>query len=328
MSQSADTATISSEGAIKTEETADLTQNTANSFLVQGSISSVSRHGTAERLGASHGWRSYGRAGHGRTGGVRQGRERELRVGRLATEQRPRSPAAARWRAAVRVDPAAVARAVVGGFGGGPGGGGPGGGGGPVVAGRAANPAAARAVAAPAGAASGRTPVAGQAQRHGFRQRPQRCSQHVHVGANFSLDNSALDARSFSVTGANLDKPAYAGGRGGIMFGGPLRIPKLVSADKRILFTFNYEFQRNRTGTTSNPVNMPTALERSGDFSQTNAAGRPGGDLRSGHGAPFPGNRIPTSRISATASALLKLLSLPESALCHAQLPDRPERPE
>ena len=88
------------------------------------------------------------------------------------------------------------------------------------------------------------------------------------LAPDFSLDNSALDARSFSVTGADLAKPAYAAGRGGIMVGGPLRIPKLVSADKRILFSFNYEFQRNRTGSTSNPVNMPTALERSGDFSQ------------------------------------------------------------
>ena len=34
------------------------------------------------------------------------------------------------------------------------------------------------------------------------------------------------------------------------MFGGPLRIPKLVSAGKRIMFTLNYQIQRNRTGIT------------------------------------------------------------------------------
>ncbi len=88
------------------------------------------------------------------------------------------------------------------------------------------------------------------------------------AGANFSLDNSVWDARTFSVTGADVNKPAYANARGGVMLGGPLRIPKLVSAQKRIMFTFDLQFQRNRTGTTSDPVNMPTDLERSGDFSQ------------------------------------------------------------
>ena len=38
------------------------------------------------------------------------------------------------------------------------------------------------------------------------------------------------------------------------------------------MFTLNLEFQRNRTGTISDPVNMPTALERAGDFSQTLSA--------------------------------------------------------
>ena len=40
--------------------------------------------------------------------------------------------------------------------------------------------------------------------------------------ASFSLDNSVWDARTFSVTGAAVNKPAYANGRGSIMFGGPL----------------------------------------------------------------------------------------------------------
>jgi hypothetical protein len=53
--------------------------------------------------------------------------------------------------------------------------------------------------------------------------------------ASFSLDNSIWDARTYSVTGASVNKPAYANGRGSIMFGGPLRIPNLVSASKRIM---------------------------------------------------------------------------------------------
>ena len=41
VSQSAATSTIATEGAIKTEEIADLTQSAANSFIVQGSMSSA-----------------------------------------------------------------------------------------------------------------------------------------------------------------------------------------------------------------------------------------------------------------------------------------------
>jgi trimeric autotransporter adhesin len=131
-------------------------------------------------------------------------------------------------------------------------------------------------------------------------------------GANFSLDNSALDARSFSVTGANLGKPPYANGRGGLNFGGPLRIPKLVSASKQILFSVNYQFNRNRTGSTSNPVNMPTALERTGDFSETLLSGAALTIYDPATGAPFPNDRIPANRINSASAALLSYFPLPD----------------
>ena len=129
--------------------------------------------------------------------------------------------------------------------------------------------------------------------------------------ASFSLDNSIWDARTYSVTGAVVNKPAYANGRGNIMFGGPLRIPKLVSAGKRIMFTFDYQAQRNRTGAISDPVNMPTALERIGDFSQSTVQGVPVIIYDPTTGSPFPGNRIPANRISATSTALLDYFPSP-----------------
>ncbi len=129
--------------------------------------------------------------------------------------------------------------------------------------------------------------------------------------ASFSLDNSIWDARSFSVTGAAVDKPVYANGRGSIMFGGPLRIPKLVSASKRIMFTFDYQVQRNRTGVISDPVNLPTALERIGDFSQSTVQGAAVTIYDPTTGSPFPGNRIPVNRISAASTALLQYFPNP-----------------
>jgi len=52
---------------------------------------------------------------------------------------------------------------------------------------------------------------------------------------------------------------------------------------------------------------MPTALERTGDFSQSAVT-----IYDPSTGAPFPGNRIPTSQISPTALALLKYFPSPD----------------
>ena len=99
--------------------------------------------------------------------------------------------------------------------------------------------------------------------------------------ASFSLDNSIWDARSFSVTGAAVDKPSTRTAVAASCSAARLRIPKLVSASKRIMFTFDYQVQRNRTGVISDPVNMPTALERYRRFFAEHGAGRGGDDLRS-----------------------------------------------
>jgi trimeric autotransporter adhesin len=123
--------------------------------------------------------------------------------------------------------------------------------------------------------------------------------------AMFSLNDSLWDARTYSVTGASVVKPDYSNLRGGFMFGGPLRIPKLVSSERQIMFTLSYNLGRNRTGTVSDPVSMPTALERAGDFSQTLIGGRSVTIYDPATNAPFPENRIPASRINAKSLALL-----------------------
>jgi len=129
--------------------------------------------------------------------------------------------------------------------------------------------------------------------------------------ASFSLDNSALDAKSFSVTGANILKPSTAISRGTFMFGGPLQIPKLITTEKRIMFSFDVQFSHNRQGTVSNPVNMPTALERIGDFSQSTVAGAALTVYDPRSGLPFAGNKIPATRISAAATTLLQYFPSP-----------------
>ncbi|MGH9663217.1 MAG: carboxypeptidase-like regulatory domain-containing protein, partial [Bryobacteraceae bacterium] len=122
-------------------------------------------------------------------------------------------------------------------------------------------------------------------------------------GLGAIVDNSALDARSFSLTGQDTPKPAYNQLTGVATLGGPLRIPHLLKNGP--IFFAGYEWTRNRNAATQ-PGLMPTLAERAGDFSQAQNA-----ILDPATGLPFPGNTIPQSRISPQARALLGLYPLP-----------------
>lgn len=126
------------------------------------------------------------------------------------------------------------------------------------------------------------------------------------------LDNSALDARSYSFTGQDTSKPAYNHLTGVAAFGGPLRIPRIVKNGP--VFTVNYQWTRNRTATTQ-PGLMPTLAERGGDLSQLlNPLGQPVRIFDPKTGLQFRDNVIPTERISDQAKALLDLYPVPKIA--------------
>ncbi|MEO7142609.1 MAG: TonB-dependent receptor [Bryobacteraceae bacterium] len=122
-------------------------------------------------------------------------------------------------------------------------------------------------------------------------------------GIGMIFDNSALDARSFSLTGQDTPKPAYSRLTGIVTLGGPLRIPHLLKNGPN--FFVGYQWTRNRVADTQ-PGLMPTAAERSGDFSQA-----PNAIVDPSTGLPFPGNVVPRSRISPQARALLGFYPLP-----------------
>jgi hypothetical protein len=125
------------------------------------------------------------------------------------------------------------------------------------------------------------------------------------------LDNSALDARSYSFTGQNTAKPAYNHLTGVASFGGPLKIPHIVKNGPNIVV--NYQWTRINNATTQ-PGLMPTLAERGGDLSQLlNALGQPVRIFDPATGLQFPGNMIPSDRISPQAKALLNLYPFPNS---------------
>ncbi|HZU24540.1 MAG TPA: carboxypeptidase regulatory-like domain-containing protein [Bryobacteraceae bacterium] len=106
-------------------------------------------------------------------------------------------------------------------------------------------------------------------------------------GIGMILDNSALDARPYSLTGQNTPRPAYDRLTGLVSLGGPLRIPHLLHNGP--FFFVGYQWTRT-SNDNSLPGLVPTEAQRSGM-------------LVSGV--------IPQDRITPQARALLNLYPLP-----------------
>jgi hypothetical protein len=98
--------------------------------------------------------------------------------------------------------------------------------------------------------------------------------------------------------------------------GGPVFIPNHVNRDKKKLFFFWSQEYTGQfvSGGTQNKY-TPTSLERLGDFSQSF---QNNGSLivinDPNTGAPFPGNKIPSSRITPLGQAMLNFFPLPNFA--------------
>ena len=124
----------------------------------------------------------------------------------------------------------------------------------------------------------------------------------------FTFDNSAFDARAFSLTGQDTPKPDYNHFTGLATFGGPLKIPRLLPR-KGPDIILNYQWTRNRTANTL-PGLMPTLDQRNGDFSGPGNAAI----YDPATSQPFAGNSIPQTRFSPQALSLLNLYPLPNFA--------------
>jgi hypothetical protein len=139
--------------------------------------------------------------------------------------------------------------------------------------------------------------------------RAGRGRQGINGQASFSLENSAADARPFSLSGQDVPRAAYAQSRGSINVGGPLRIPKIWEKDTQTFFFVSYFFTRAKNPY-KNVATVPSALERMGDFSQSVANG-PVTIFDPQNGAPFANNRIQGSRLNSAALGLLNFFPAP-----------------
>jgi hypothetical protein len=137
-----------------------------------------------------------------------------------------------------------------------------------------------------------------QATAFGNNRKGQRGLYNGGIG--IILDNSALDAQPFSLTGQKTPKPYYNDLTGVAAIGGPVRIPHLLQNGPNVFAA--YEWTRNRNSTIDSAL-VPDLATRNGIFSTP--------ILDPLTGTPFPANTIPQSRISPQARALLSFYPLP-----------------
>jgi hypothetical protein len=109
------------------------------------------------------------------------------------------------------------------------------------------------------------------------------------------------------------DATPYFGGKGhgperhefGGSFGGPVVLPKIYNGHDKTFFYFTWEHTIFPAGSCNQAVfdlNVPTAAMQKGDFSQLLSQGVVIYDPA--NGKPFPGNIIPTARISSVSQNL------------------------
>jgi carboxypeptidase family protein/TonB-dependent receptor-like protein len=137
--------------------------------------------------------------------------------------------------------------------------------------------------------------------------------QQFHGSGWFNYRHEQFNANNFFRNRTGLVKPPYRYAIGGYSIGGPVYIPRTFNTGKSKLFFFaSQEFTRQKVDQGTQFRNMPTALERDGDFSKSlDTNGRLIRITDPTTKAAFPNNVIPASRISKTGQAVLKFFPLP-----------------
>lgn len=137
--------------------------------------------------------------------------------------------------------------------------------------------------------------------------------QQYRGGAFWNFRNSGMDASSFALNGAQLTKPNYNNSTYGASLGGPLPLPSKLG--KGSFFFLNYTGARGANGSAIYGI-VPTAAERSGDFSSTLVprTQQPVALYDPSTKAPIPGGVIPGTQLSSIAAGLLAFYPLPNQA--------------
>lgn len=141
-------------------------------------------------------------------------------------------------------------------------------------------------------------------------------TNNLHGTAYWFLRNSEFDANDFFQNRNGIPLGNLRRHQAGFTVGGPLVLPKIYSGRNRTFFFVDYEAFREAAIAPAT-YTVPTALERTGDFSQTvntqNSRVVIYDPLTGSTRTPFAGNVIPPERISPVARKLLEFYPLPNN---------------
>jgi hypothetical protein len=94
-------------------------------------------------------------------------------------------------------------------------------------------------------------------------------TNNIHGGAWEYYRSDAMDANGYNANAAGQKKPSFDRNQFGFQIGGPVVIPKVYHGSDRTFYFGSYEELRDSTPGAGFTTTVPTALERTGDFSQT-----------------------------------------------------------
>ncbi len=152
-------------------------------------------------------------------------------------------------------------------------------------------------------------------------------ANQLHGSVYDYLKNDQLNANSWQNNRNNVARGRQRHNEYGFTVSGPVYVPRIYNGRNQTFFFFNWE-QVNDHGVSTPTANIPTALQKSGDFSQTftsaNALIRIYDPLTtvadpaqsSGFSrAPFPGNVIPAGRIDPIMKKIIGFYPEPTLAV-------------
>ena len=101
-------------------------------------------------------------------------------------------------------------------------------------------------------------------------------SSDIHGSGYWYHRHDDLNANSWINNAKGIPRSLFRYNDPGYTVGGPVYIPKLLRQRNRLFFFWSEEFQEQLAPNTVRNIQVPTALERQGNFSQSvNSSGRP-----------------------------------------------------
>ncbi|HZQ45308.1 MAG TPA: TonB-dependent receptor [Acidobacteriaceae bacterium] len=158
-------------------------------------------------------------------------------------------------------------------------------------------------------------------------------TQQFHGTLYYYVRNEAFNANDWFNNYTGVARPQYRYNTIGGNIGGPIYIPKHFNANKtKLFFFYSQEYWPDKSPGGLKKYMVPTALERTGDFSQTPLQGVisptanqyinvkmpgqptsacPTSGTSGNMSGCYPGNKLPASAINPSMKALLDLIPLP-----------------